>query len=171
LNYHDTIEAFFEKSTDQYISKWKENETPEFPVMHLLKENKRDVFGHDDDRKQFSVAIVPLTVPGGLPKGVSPMVLIKPIVKAFSPDAYIVFSEAWAVDADKMDKKIENMRYGDVQYMKNRTERLIIYGKSISGKQTFQHLYTIKRDTRTRKKWLVFDKKDSGAKLESERLP
>lgn len=163
MNYHDTIEAFFEKSTDQYISKWKENETPEFPIMHLLKKDK--------DGENFSIAIVPLTVPGGLPKGVSPMVLIKPIVKAFTPDAYIVFSEAWAVDADKMDKKIENMRYGDVQYMKNRTERLIIYGKSISGKQTFQHLYTIKRDTRTRKKWLVFDKKDSGAKLESERLP
>jgi len=163
LNYHDTIETFFEKSTDQYISKWQENETPEFPIMHLLKKDK--------DSENFSIAIVPLTVPGGLPKGVSPMVLIKPIVKAFTPDAYIVFSEAWAVDADKMDKKIENMRYGDVQYMKNRTERLIIYGKSISGKQTFQHLYTIKRDTRTRKKWLVFDKKDSGAKLESERLP
>lgn len=163
MNYHDTIENFFKTSADKYICAWKENQVPSFPLMHLLKKNKED--------EQFSIAIVPLSIPGGLPKGVSPLALVKPIIKEFTPDAYIVFSEAWAVDSNKLDKKIEDLNYGDMEYMKHRVERLIIIGNSISNKQHFQQFYLIKRDTRTRKKWLVFDSKDKETKLTSERLP
>lgn len=132
--------------------------------MHLLKEDK-------DVKGKYSIGIVPLTIPGGLPDEVSPLSLVKPIIRDMKPDAYIVFSEAWCVDSDKMDKSIKNLKHGDLEYMKNRKERLIIYGHSLDNKEHFQEFYSIKRDSRTMKKWLEIDKRNTQAKLISKKLP
>ena len=161
MNYHDTIEKFFEVTSTKYIIGWQENEVPDFPIMHLLKKNK-------DDEK-YSVAIVPLTVPGGLPKEISPMELVKPIIKEFTPDAYIVFSEAWTVDINKVDKSFKNLKHGDLEYMKNRKEKLFIVGRSMDDKQHFQKIFLITRDHRTMKKSLSLE--NPLRKLVSSKFP
>lgn len=160
MNKHDTIVAFFLKSADKYLQGWQENKTPPFPLMQMLKQNKDD--------NEYSTAYVPLEIPGGIPDGVDPMILVKPILESFTPDAYIIMAEAWTVRADKLEKSIANLRVGDMEYMKSREEKLIIYGNSKDDRVHFTEIYLIKRDHRTNKKWLVSDPK---MKVFSSKLP
>lgn len=160
MNYQDTITAFFLKCADKYLEGWQENKTPTFPLMQLLKRNKDD--------EHYSTAFVPLEIPGGLPEGIDPMVLVRPILDSFTPDAYIIMSEVWTVRANKLEKSIANLKVGDIEYMKNREEKLILYGNSKDDKIHFSEIYLIKRDHRTHKKWLVSEPK---SKVFSSKLP
>lgn len=164
MNRQENIKSFFEKGRDHYLNAWKEGFAPDFPVMHILKRDR-------DEKNKYSIGIVPLTVPGGLPHKVSPLSLVKPIIRDMKPDAYIVFSEAWCVDSNQLEKSVNTLEHGDLEYMKHRKERLIIVGNSIDNKEHFQEFYTIKRDFRTMKKWLELDNKNTKAKLSSTKLP
>ena len=126
----------------------------------MLKQNKED--------DKYQVAYAPLDIPSGIPDGIDPLVLVKPILDSFTPDAYIVMSEVWTVRADKLDKNVANLKTGDIEYMKNREEKLIFYGKSMDNRAHFTETYLIKRDYRTNKKWLEFEPK---SKVFSNKLP
>lgn len=116
--------------------------------------------------KGENVTITPLS---GFHEGFSPVNLVKPIVSDFQPEFYMVLSEAWCKILPRTEESrqtIKNMKYGDIEKMKNKIEVLMLMARSIDGKYERLETWEIIRSDRK-----IDLKKQPDGKFESSKLP
>ncbi len=129
----DNIQEFFKKAVDTHLDFLKQTvaagETP-IPIwVMLFKNNTIDIVAVINDTNQ------------------SPQQKIGYMIMQKSPDAYVVFAEAYSktVTKESFADYMKNKKYGDLENDPERKECLTVSGKSIDGKHKLERLFWIKR--------------------------
>ena len=98
----------------------------------------------------------------------SPMDFVQVVIDKNTPDMYCLTSEMWfkAIPMDKLKEYEKNYKFGNIKDDPVKTEGLVVMGKTMDGKETYNKLFRIIRHG----KEIVFEENKEITDMKSNKL-